>query len=439
MRPATVPKVRALQCPNCGGSVELRGHGQSINAVCIQCLSILDTRTPELQVLQKFEAAQRRQPLIPLGTRGKLNDTLYEVIGFQVRAIEVDEEIYEWSEYLLLNPFKGYRYLTEYDGHWNDVRTLRAIPEGTVAGSKKAVRWNGVVYKHFQSARASTTYVMGEFPWQVRVGETVFAEDYIAPPGVISSEGSEGEEVWSAGTYTPGTTIWKAFNLKGSPPRPTGIYANQPSPFTGKVASLWKTYLILMALLIAFVIGTVVLTGMERQVFSQRYAFDTTSTSEHSFVTPIFDITQRNRDVEVEIKTDLANDWAFFGLALINDDTGVAYDLGKEVSHYFGIDGGEYWTEGSQSNRARFPNVSPGRYYLRVEPDMENDGRRHSVNYTLAVKSGVPSFGWFLVPLFLLPIPAIVFSLRAFSFENQRWAESDYGALISSSSGSEED
>jgi hypothetical protein len=280
---------------------------------------------------------------------------------------------------------------------------------------------------------------MGEFPWQVRVGESVMAEDYIAPPVVVSSEASNGEVVWSAGTYTSGATIWKAFNLQGSPPHPKGIYANQSSPYTGRVASLWKTYLILMALLMVFVIGTVVLTGMERQVFSQRYAFDTTSTSERSFVTPIFDITQRHRDVEVEIKTDLANDWAFFGLALISDDTGIAYDLGKEVSHYFGIDGGEYWTEGGQTNRARFPNVPPGRYYLRVEPDMENDGRRHSVNYTLSVKSGVPSFGWFLVPFFLLPIPAIVFSLRAFNFENQRWAESDYGALISSSSGSEED
>jgi hypothetical protein len=136
----------------------------------------------------------------------------------------------------------------------------------------------------------------------------------------------------------------------------------------------------------------------------------------------------------VTIDTDLSNDWAFFGLALINDDTGVAYDLGKEVSYYFGSDSDGSWTEGNRVGRATFPNVPKGRYYLRVEPDMDNDSRPHAVNYTLSVTSGVPSFGWFVVAFFLLPIPAIIVSIRAFSFENQRWAESDYGALISSSS-----
>ena len=433
MRPATVPKVRTLQCPNCGGTIELRGYAQSINAVCIQCLSILDTRTPSLEVLQKFQSAERRQPLIPLGARGKLHDTMYEAIGFQVRAIEVDEEIYEWSEYLLLNPYKGYRYLTEYEGHWNDIRTLRAIPEPARSGAKRAVRLNGILYKHFQSANASTVYVMGEFPWQVRVGEKVLADDYVAPPGVVSSEATSGEVVWSVGTYTPGATIWKAFSLQGTPPRPSRIYANQPSPYAGRIGTVWKAFFILLALLFAGMIANAMLTGRERQLFSQRYGFDSSLTGEHSFVTSMFDINERRTDVEVEISTDLANDWAFFSLALINDDTGVAYDLGKEVGYYFGRDSDGSWTEGGRTSRAKFPNVSKGHYYLRVEPEMDNDGRPHHMNYAITVRSGVPSFGWFVVAFILLPIPAIIVSVRAFSFENQRWAESDYGALISSS------
>jgi hypothetical protein len=433
MRPAVVPKVKALQCPNCGGSIELRGYAQSINAVCIQCLSILDTRTPSLQVLQQFQARERRKPVIPLGTRGKLNDTQYEVIGFQVRAIEVDGEVYEWSEYLLLNPYKGYRYLSEYQGHWNDIRTLRALPEETRSGTKKAVGVNGQVYKHFQSANASTVYVMGEFPWQVRVGETALAEDYISPPAVVSAESSNDEVVWSAGIYTPGETIWKAFNLQGRPPHPVGIYANQPSPYKGKVGSVWKLYLLFLGLLFVGMVANAILTGPQRTLFTQRYGFDSRIAGERSFVTPIFQIND-NTDVEVKIDTDLANEWAFFSLALINDDTGVAYDQGKEVSYYYGSDSDGNWSEGGRQGRINFPNIPRGRYYLRVEPEMENDSRPHLVNYTLTVTSGVPSFGWFVLVFFLLPIPAILLSIRAFSFENRRWAESDYGALISSSS-----
>ena len=63
--------VRTLECPNCGGTVEL-STSAPFNAVCIQCLTILDASTPALQILQKFRGTQRYQPLIPLGTRGKL-------------------------------------------------------------------------------------------------------------------------------------------------------------------------------------------------------------------------------------------------------------------------------------------------------------------------------------------------------------------------------
>jgi hypothetical protein len=400
-------------------------------------LSILDTRTPGLRVLQQFRSRELRQPLIPLGARGKLHDTLYEVIGFQVRSIKVDEEVYEWAEYLLMNPYKGYRYLTEYQGHWNDIRTMRQLPVESRSGSKKAVVANGLKYTHFQSADARTVYVMGEFPWQVRVGETVLAEDYIAPPGVVSAEASSDEVAWSIGTYTPGEAIWKAFQLNGTPPRAIGIYANQPSPYRGKVGSLWKTFLILLALLFAGMIANVFLSGPMRTVFTQNYRFDNAVKGEHSFVTPVFDVKGKS-NVEVEIDTDLANDWAFFSMALINDDTGVAYDTGKEVTYYFGRDSDGSWTEGNRRGSLTIHQVPPGRYYLRVEPEMDDDMRPHLVNYRIKVTSGVPTFGWYILAFALLPIPAIIYSVRAFSFENRRWAESDYGAMISSSS-SEDD
>src|SRR5574341_723844 len=107
------PAVRALHCPNCGATVTIRAFERTLSVVCDSCHSILDAKHPSLRVLQKFEGRQHIQPLIPLGTRGKLHGDLYEVIGFQVRTIFVEGVSYSWAEYLLFNPYKGFRYLTE--------------------------------------------------------------------------------------------------------------------------------------------------------------------------------------------------------------------------------------------------------------------------------------------------------------------------------------
>ena len=116
------PQVKALNCPQCGAAITLRSFQQAVTVVCENCHSILDAKDPTLKILQQFQAITGElKPLIPLGTRGKLRGTDYEVIGFQRRSIESDGVRYDWHEYLLFNPYKGFRYLSEYQGHWNDI------------------------------------------------------------------------------------------------------------------------------------------------------------------------------------------------------------------------------------------------------------------------------------------------------------------------------
>lgn len=163
-QPRPMPKVRSLACPNCGGTVEVRGLGRTLTVVCIQCLSVLDATTPSLQVIEQFRAKERFRPLIPLGTRGKLDGVLYEAIGMQVREMTADGVAYHWSEYVLFNPYRGFRYLTEYNGHWNLVTVLQALPLATMRGTRPIANFMGATYRHFQDYQAATIYVMGEFP-----------------------------------------------------------------------------------------------------------------------------------------------------------------------------------------------------------------------------------------------------------------------------------
>ena len=65
-----------------------------------------------------------------------------------------------------------FRYLSEYQGHWNDISVCKVEPTVTHQLVDRA-NYLGESYRHFQTAEATTGFVLGEFPWQVRVGDPV--------------------------------------------------------------------------------------------------------------------------------------------------------------------------------------------------------------------------------------------------------------------------
>ncbi len=337
MSAAPVPpaSARALNCTNCGAPLTIRSGANALTVVCIQCCSVLDAKDPALGVLQTFQARARIQPKIPLGKRGKLEGGEWEAIGFQERTITVEGIHYSWYEYLLFNPYKGYRYLSEYRGHWNLGRTLRSLPVAATSKSKPAARVGAETFIHFQTAVASTTYVMGEFPWRVKVGETVEAADYIAPPKMLSAETTPEEVVWSMAQYTPGAEIWQAFALPGRAPAADGVFANQPSPFAGRVRSAWRLFLAFFVALFALML-LVAMVARNEQVFSGTYHFSPRAGGEASFVTPVFELQGHTSNVELEVATDLSNNWSYFGFALINESTGRGVRFRPRGEQLFG-------------------------------------------------------------------------------------------------------
>ncbi len=417
-------KVRALNCPNCGAPLAIHGFAHTLNIACGNCLSILDAKDPNFRVLSAAQHGERIPPRIPLGTRGVLRGEPWQAIGFQERTIEVEGVPYSWYEYLLFNPYKGFRYLTEYCGHWNYVTTLRSLPEEH--GRKRpTVEYGGETFRHFQTALARTTYIIGEFPWQVRLNDAATVQDFVAPPRMLSKEAAAGEFTWSLGEYISGREVWQAFQLPGHPPSAEGIFADQPSPLAGKVAGLWAAAV--FALIALFLLMTVVMAvDRNEQVFERTYSYSPRAGGEPSIVTDMFDLNGRQSAVEVKLRTDLSNNWAYFRLALINADTGEARDFGREVSYYFGRDSDGNWTEGNTGDTALIPSVPPGRYYLRIEPEMEPAAP--GVTYYVTVTRDVPAFSFFWIALPLLLLPPVFVTIRSLTFEHRRWQESDYAA-----------
>jgi len=428
-----VAKAKALFCPNCGGPVQLRGFGHALTVVCSQCFSVLDASTPLLKVLQQIQEAQRVTPKIPLGTRGKMAGAEWETIGFQTRTVSDTYGTFSWDEYLLFNPYTGFRYLTEYQGHWNYVTPLEAVPRRMAIAGRPAVLFEGHVFKHFSGAEAETSFVLGEFPWRVKVGEKVVADDFVYPPLVLSAETTQDEVTWSRGEYTAGGEIWKAFGLPGQPPPARGTYLNQPSPYAGKTGGMWGTFGWMLVMLIALAIFFAVFS-QNRQVFDGHYRFSTGDKREPSFVTPVFELPGRTAGLELTVHTNVINNWVYFNFALINEDTGTAFDFGREVSYYAGTDSDGAWSEGGQTSTAYIPAVPPGHYYLRVEPEVDtNSGQTrtrtgwvNSVSYEITLRHDVPNYSWFWIAALLLLIPPIIYTIRSHAFEAKRWMDSDY-------------
>jgi len=419
--PGGTPQVKSLNCPKCGATLTLRSFTNAVTIVCSSCHSILDAQDPRLRILQTFKAATDEDPpLIPLGARGTIRGTVYEVVGFQRRTIHVDGMPYSWHEYVLFNPFKGFRYLTEYNGHWNDISILRSVPIWSPGAS--SLNYLGETYQHFQTAQASTSFVLGEFPWQVRVGETAEVSDYVSPPRVISAERTGKEITWSMGEYMAGRDLWKAFKLSGDPPVPIGVYENQPSPMSAAVKNVWwmaGAGLVLLVVLMMVFFST----ARDEQVFSQSYEFNTNVKTEASFVTDTFELKGHTSDVELTTTSQLDNKWIYLNYALINQDTGHAYGFGREVSYYHGYDEDGFWSEGSQTDSVTIPSVPPGNYYLRVEP--ESDFYRGTIYYTITLRRDVPQASFFGLGALALLIPAALVTWRSMNFEHLRWAESD--------------
>jgi hypothetical protein len=417
--------VSGFNCSNCGAAIELRAVGHSRTVACTSCGALLDPSDSSLVVLQEAKLRERIHPKVPLGSRGTWHGQPYDVVGFQQRSVEVEGTRYAWDEYVLFNPYRGYRYLTEYEGHWNDVQTVRDLLEleGT---SRKRVRHDGQIFRHFQRARARTDFVLGEFPWRVRAGDMVATDDFIAGQEMLSRERTEDEATWSRGRYTPGAAIWQAFAVAGAPPSPVGVFANQPNPYLARRGTATRWFLVLAALLAIVFLARVVTADRER-VFEQLYTFTPSGppqSVEQAFVTDPFRLSQPS-SVEVNVTADVSNAWLGLDLALIDTESGTAYNVAPEVEYYAGVDSDGPWTEGNRQGRLVLPRLAAGEYYLRVDPE---SNATVPVHYTIRLRRDVPTLLPYGIALGLLVLPVIWTWNRSLAFEHARMQESDVGS-----------
>lgn len=433
-RPPTAA-IKALSCPSCGGTINLKAAGYTVTVACQYCGSILDVANPEVRLITEYhQAAADLQ--IPLGTRGTLRGVEWEAIGYMRRSEYGD---YPWEEYLLFNPYEGYRWLVTNGRGWSLAEQLTRAPDWGYGGP----RLDGHDYvPFFADGQAQVDYVVGEFYWRVQVGEEVGTDDYVRPGFMLSREVNNQEVSWSLSELLSGDEIRRAFGV--TPPfHPWPPLPHQPSPYRGVMrigARIGIGALVLMFLLTLFLSGGP--TMLEGAV---PVALDGQARSQT--IGPVT-FTRPYQLVSIRaFAPSLENGWVDIDYALVNRATQESYEAYGVAERYSGSDSDGPWTEGSRGATTKLAAVPAGTYDLVV--DYTGNRWQGASSYSYGSSYGYDSYGSssattgqnltirvarasvfpsnFILAAILVLLPLLWFGWRHIRFEQARQDESDVG------------
>ncbi|MGA8515504.1 MAG: DUF4178 domain-containing protein [Burkholderiaceae bacterium] len=206
-------KARQFNCPQCGSTVEVQLAG-SKSITCAACNSLIDLSQGMGGELRHALQDEPIKPLIPLGSTGTLQGKKWQVVGFQHRIGheqgDEDEESFGWEEYLLYNAKAGFLFLVDSTEGWSIVKPTTGAP--TARGSE-AYAYLGTIYKLRSTYTAETSYVAGEFYWQVQRGQITKNRDLQNGQSLLSREQAGSEVTWSVGSRVDYSAVAAAFQL----------------------------------------------------------------------------------------------------------------------------------------------------------------------------------------------------------------------------------
>jgi len=404
-----------VKCPECGSVNTLRGKAMTLSLTCSVCNIYFSTPKWNTTVV---EFSIQAVPALPVGSRGRFDNYLYEVMGFVVK--EESKYHYKWREYLLFNPYRGYAFLSEYNGHWNFIWPVEENPKSQA--SSITFTHEGWEYRLYQKYGANVIYAKGEFFFDVfDITSHAMNYEYIAPPYLYALEKTKDSIVWCKGEYLAPADIAKAFSIPlDRLPGREGIGYTQPfqSSFTDQSLVIVAVALLLVTFIFQLVINN---GAADKQVYRADYS-QSDMNDQKMIVTPSFDLTDGTKSLEVYVRAPVDNNWFFGEFTLINETNGTEYNFTKEVEYYHGYEGGESWTEGSTHGEAFLSQIPAGKYHLNIYPEF---GPGYQT-FSIAITRDVPMQVNFFITALALAIYPMFYFIKKHNREHKRWSDSDY-------------
>lgn len=424
--------VGAMGCPNCGGTLQLNAPDKTERVTCPYCNSLLDVNQGNLKFFKSLNKVENPF-ILPIGAEGTFkNDTKFKIIGAMVRSVTIEGVQYYWHEYLLYNPQIGFRWLVHSDNHWNFVEPVNAADVDaepgilrSTTGMPLSAKYNGRKFKIFQDAPATVEYVQGEFYWRVEQGETVRAIDFVAPPLMLSQEITNKEMNWSIGTYLTNAEVERAFNVSDLP-KPWSVAPNQPAPDNFYI----KWGFAMLGILLVVAVLMIPLSGFSSTPLAQEIVLPpvANATAPQTAFSQPFEL-KGNRNVRITAYAPVSNSYADLDIDLINEQNNEVESVNVPIEYYSGIDGGESWSEGGQTQDATLSSLPAGKYTLRVEGTWQNS--QQAMPVTVKVEQNINRGVNFCLAFCALAILPFLGLIRKWSFESKRWSESMFNSSSS--------
>ena len=335
------------------------------------------------------------------------------------------------------------------DGHWTIGEALAGAPKANAGIGHKTVTFKKTRYRHFQTVVATTSYVEGEFPWQIQVGDQATAHEYVAPPRSISIEETQlegGQDIAFTGLHhIDPSTVWKAFELPGSPPSTSGVGSNQPNPWKKGRAVTWVSFAALLGLWV--VVAFIYINGRHPEVVFEDKGIDLDAlrskeaqppgkaSTAFEPITREVEIGEPGQETDLELDFEaypLSNAWAYVDVMLISQESEKAIGFGATAEEWHGVSGGESWREGDDHPTAVVGGVPGGKYLLQIVPSAggqaTNSPAPTGLKLNVRLREDIVLLRYLLVPLAVIVFFPLVFMLLSLAFESRRWANSDYAS-----------
>ncbi|HCM35360.1 DUF4178 domain-containing protein [Chryseobacterium sp.] len=322
--------------------------------ICSHCNTLVGVKN----ITQKKDIKKPVENVVlEVGRKGTLYGTDYWVINIVIKKYGSDTF---WREYALKDKAGNNVYLSESDGHWVFLRQL----EVAFKESKFHAELDGRKYRWYETTPCTTYAAAGYFEDKLNFGLANYKE-YVNGTEMISREQYGKSSQFFKGNHISRSTVRKAFGIKNMPYK-SGIGIVQPFPYNVRQCT---NIMAITALLICLLQLYVVTSRSNQTVFEQNINF--ADVNDKELVSKSFSFSGGSAPLKIHLFSDVNNSWANVGIGLVNEKTNEVTYATKDIEQYSGFEGGESWSEGSQTEDFNMCGIPQGTYHFLISAEKE--------------------------------------------------------------------